>query len=121
MNEAVFIFTDDDCEMAVAVKKCDDDRARKLLTAAITSKMALPLKDFDAIEFAAVFVAVNKKEPYDILFCGELREDENLLDIKNVYDCHSNGECLVVTPMAFDDEGEVEPMHLWALKKLTVH
>ena len=121
MGEAIFIFQDQETEMAVAVRDCDEASAMKMLHAALTSDMALPLKQFDALEFATCFVAVNKKGPYDVLFCGEF-EDDALEDVTNVYDCISTGDALVVTPMEFsNNSGMRSPTHLWALKQFTIH
>ena len=121
MSEAIFIFQDKETEMAVAVRDCNDEQAMSMLHAALTSPMSLPLKDFDALEFATLFVAVNKRGPYDVLFCGDF-EDDDLEGISSVYDCVSNGEALVVTPMEYDSqEGCKEPEHLWALKQITLH
>lgn len=121
MSEAIFIFQDQETEMAVAVRDCDEASAMKMLHAALTSDMALPLKQFDALEFATCFVAVNKKGPYDVLFCGEF-EDDALEDVANVYDCKSTGDALVVTPMEFsNNSGMRSPTHLWALKQFTIH
>ena len=121
MGEAIFIFQDQETEMAVAVRDCDEASAMKMLHAALTSDMALPLKQFDALEFATCFVAVNKKGPYDVLFCGEF-EDDALEDVANVYDCKSTGDALVVTPMEFsNNSGMRSPTHLWALKQFTIH
>ena len=121
MGEAIFIFQDKETEMAVAVRDCDEASAMKMLHATLTSDMALPLKQFDALEFATCFVAVNKKGPYDVLFCGEF-EDDALEDVANVYDCKSTGDALVVTPMEFNNNnGMTSPTHLWALKQFTVH
>lgn len=122
MSEAIFIFQDNECEMAVAVRDCDDDKAMQMLYTALTSGMALPLSEFDALEFATLFVAVNKKSPYDILFCGEFEDDQDFEGISNVYDCACNGEALVVTPMEFDSRnGCKEPQSMWQLKQITMH
>tara|TARA_B100000963_G_C22512358_1_gene618978 strand:- start:141 stop:506 length:366 start_codon:yes stop_codon:yes gene_type:complete len=121
MGEAIFIFQDKETEMAVAVRDCDEASAMQMLHATLTSDMALPLKQFDALEFATCFVAVNKKGPYDVLFCGEF-EDDALDDVANVYDCKSTGDCLVVTPMEFSSNSGVRsPTQLWALKQITIH
>ena len=76
MSESIFIFQDNETEMAVAVRDCDDERAMSMLYAALTSPMSLPIRKFDALEFATCFVAVNKRGPYDILFCGEFMEED---------------------------------------------
>lgn len=121
MSEAIFIFQDKETEMAVAVRDCDDASAMQMLHATLTSDMALPLKQFDALEFATCFVAVNKKGPYDVLFVGDFEHDE-LDDVANVYDCKSTGDALVVTPMEFSgSSGMKSPTQLWALKQFTIH
>lgn len=121
MSESIFIFQDNETEMAVAVRDCDDERAMSMLYAALTSPMSLPIRKFDALEFATCFVAVNKRGPYDILFCGEFME-EDLEDVAHVYDCRTSEGKLVVTPMSFDQkEGCQEPQQIWALSQHTLH
>jgi len=122
MAEAIFIFQDDETEMAVTVRDCDHVSAMSMLHKTLTSPIATPLRDFDALEFASLFVSVNKKKPYDILFCGAVEEDDELSDVEQVYDCHSNGDSLVVTPMNYNNkQGCAEPEHLWALKQIRLH
>lgn len=121
MGEAIFIFQDHETEMAVAVRDCDDVSAMRMLHATLTSEMATSIRNFDALEFATCFVAVNKKGPYDLLFVGDF-EDDVLDDVENVYDCKATGDALVVTPMDFkNNDGSPTPTHLWALKQFTVH
>lgn len=122
MAEAIFIFQDQETEMAVTVRDCNHASAMTMLHKTLTSPIATPLKYFDALEFASLFVSVNKKKPYDVLFCGSLEEDDDLSDVDQVYDCHAKGDSLVVTPMHFNHkQGCSEPEHLWALKQITLH
>tara|TARA_B100000780_G_C20722104_1_gene287011 strand:- start:103 stop:459 length:357 start_codon:yes stop_codon:yes gene_type:complete len=118
MTNALFIFSDDDADLAVAATDCDTAKAYTFFRKMLSSKMCLPIRQFDALEFATLFVAVNKSRPYDICFCGEHDDGVDFDEINAVYHVYSDGEAIVVTPTDRDDQEQGE---VWAFEHQVYH
>lgn len=120
MTNVLFIFSDDDADLAVAASDCDTATAYKYLRQMLASKMCLPIRQFDALEFATLFVAVNKTRPYDICFCGEHDDGVDLDGIDTIYHIYSDGQSIVVTPTAHDAAAP-DQVEVWAFEHQQYH
>jgi hypothetical protein len=78
MDEAsLFVFVDDDTTSCIIVTNCDNEKARTMVGRALAHASAPPIKYYNADEYAAAFVAANKRRPFDMLFVGPYDDVRN--------------------------------------------
>ena len=124
MKPALFVFVDDDGTSCVYVHRCDHPAAKQMVARTLADKAALPISDYEALEFSTTFVAANKARPYDMLFVGDMDAldlDDDEVDI--VYEVSVSEEmpnALSILPMALG-AGTRDTQEAWILKPIYLH
>jgi len=122
MDPALFVFTDEETSSCIYVHQCDAEMAKTMITRTISSNVCTPVSSYDPLEFATVFVAANKSKPYDMLFVGELDEEElEDGDINVIYEIapsHLFPDALDVVPI---DMRDTRPSNMWVMRQRVLH
>jgi len=120
MKPALFAFTDSDTTQCVYVHESNVETAYEMISRCITHEWAPSLKDFDASEMSALFVAANKSAPFDMIVVTSMSDEDDYSDLEAVYQITRTADCsaLAVTPII--DDPDFAPQ-VWVMQQLTVH
>ena len=119
MKPALFIFADDNGSSCVYVHKCDLATAYTMITNTVTHEWAPSLERFCAEEYSALFIAANKKKPFDMIVTGEFDETDKYEDVDAVYEIYKShdGKAIHIMPVTSDDG----VTSIWELRKTLLH
>jgi len=95
----LFLFNDIETDMGVLVRECDLAKGYSMIVRMLQSESTPHVNDYDALEFASAFVSANKRKPFDVVFVGEVAEDELLDDISMIFEVSRSSQGLLVTPL----------------------
>lgn len=120
MDEAsLFVFVDDDTTSCIIVTNCDNDKARTMVGRALAHASAPPIKYYNADEYAAAFVAANKRRPFDMLFVGPYDDVEgDIEDIGTIYEIARRNNSICVLPV--NANGDVD-QEIWEFRSQVLH
>ena len=122
MKPALFVFADDIGSSCVFVRECNHDKAYKMIARTISHKWAPKLEHvkFNADEYSALFIAANKRAPFDMYVTGELDETgDDYEDVEAVYEVAPtrDGRAVSVLPVTNGEETST----IWLLKQISIH
>lgn len=120
MKPALFAFTDSNTTQCVYVHECDEDMAHEMITRCITHEWMSPLKDFDASEVVALFVAANKRGPYDMIVVPVMGDEDDYSDLDALYQITRTKDCSAIAVVPLIDRPDFEE-EIWIIKQVTVH
>ena len=120
MDEAsLFVFVDADTTSCIIVTNCDNEKARTMVGRALAHASAPPIKYYNADEYAAAFVAANKRRPFDMLFVGPYDDVESdIEDIGTVYEIARRNNSICVLPV--NANGDVD-QEIWEFRSQVLH
>ena len=120
MDEAsLFVFVDDDTTSCIIVTNCNNDKARTMVGRALAHASAPPIKYYNADEYAAAFVAANKRRPFDMLFVGPYDDVESDIDdIGTIYEIARRNNSICVLPV--NPNGDVD-QEIWEFRSQVLH
>ena len=116
---SLFVFVDDDNSSCVIVTNCSEDKAKIMVGRALQHASTPPIKYYNADEYAAAFVAANKRQPFDMLFVGPYDDVEGDLDeVGTIYEIAKRENKILVLPV--DTNGAVSK-EIWEYHSQILH
>ena len=116
---SLFVFVDDENSSCVIVSNCSESKAKIRVGRALQHVSTPPIKYYNADEYAAAFVAANKRKPFDMLFVGPYDDVEGDLDeVGTIYEIAKRDNKILVLPV--DTNGDVAS-EIWEYKNQILH
>lgn len=119
MKPALFVFADEIGSSCVYVHQCDQATAYNMITNTVTHEWAPSLERFNAEELSALFIAANKKKPFDMIVTGEFDETDSYEEVDAVYEIYKSydGKAIHIMPVTSDDG----VTSIWEFRKTLLH
>ena len=117
----LFLFNDEHTDMGVLVRECDLAKGYAMVVRMLQSESTPHVDDYDALEFASAFVSANKRKPFDVVFVGEVDEEEVLDDVSMIFEIEKNRQGLLVTPLDNENGDPKLAGASWEMRPVVCH